>query len=206
VDKRDTPAVERVRADLGRLGHDEASAPAVPPAVTDRVVAALRTAPVSVSMSVSMSMSESPVRRRAVRLAALVGAVSAVAATALGVANLAGPKASEPSSHPGTDPTSATIPLSDAEILALLHAPRDLGVLGDPRRRSSCLSGLGYSGATVVLGGRQLAVGGQPAVLLVLADDSAPAGGTASVVALAVRPNCSTADTGLLAETQIERP
>jgi hypothetical protein len=202
VDKRDTPAVERVRADLGRLGHDGASAPAVPPAVTDRVVAALRTAPVSVSMS----MSESPVRRRAVRLAALVGAVSAVAATALGVANLAGPKASEPSSHPGTDPTSATIPLSDAEILALLHAPRDLGVLGDPRRRSSCLSGLGYSGATVVLGGRQLAVGGQPAVLLVLSDDSAPAGGTASVVALAVRPNCSTADTGLLAETQIERP
>ncbi|MDT5012047.1 MAG: hypothetical protein QOH57_3664 [Mycobacterium sp.] len=196
MDKRDTPAVERVRADLAQLGHDEASAPAVPPAVTDRVVAALR----------AVSVSESPVRRRAVRLAALVGAVSAVAATALGVANLAGPKVSEPSSHPGTDPTSPTIPLSDAEILALLHAPRDLGVLGDPRRRSSCLSGLGYSGATVVLGGRQLAVGGQPAVLLVLADDSAPAGGTASVVALAVRPNCSTADTGLLAETQIERP
>ena len=48
---------------------------------------------------------------------------------------------------------------------------------------------------------------GQPAVLLVLADESGKeTAGPQSIVALAVRPNCNAADTGLVAETQIRRP
>lgn len=196
MDERDGPAVERVRADLARLGRDEASAPDVPPEVTDQVVAALRAAP----------RSRSP--HRAVRVSAAVGAAAVVVAAAVGVVNLVGSDAGPSSPRPGTEPASPTIPLSDSEILALLHTPPDLGLLGDPRRRASCLSGLGYLGSTAVLGGRQLAVLGQPAVLLVLADDTTPddTGSEMTVVAMAVSPNCSAADTGLLAETQIRRP
>jgi hypothetical protein len=189
VDERDTPAVERVRADLARLGGDDASAPDVPPAVTERVVSALRAAPLPVRTP----------RRHAVRLGAVLGAGAAVVAVAVGVVNVVSSDAGSASQHSSVAP-SATIPLSDAEILTLLALPPDLGPLGDLRRRASCLSGLGYPGSTAVLGGRQLVVLGQPAVLLVLADDAT------SVVALAVRPNCSAVDTGMLAQTQIRRP
>jgi hypothetical protein len=189
VDERDTPAVERIRADLARLADDDASAPDVPAPVTERVVSALRAAPPSIRTP----------RRLGVRLGAALGASAAVVAAAVGVVNVVDSDAGSASRHPSAAP-SATIPMSDAEILALLGLPPDLGPLGDLRRRASCLSGLGYPGSTPVLGGRQLVVLGQPAVLLVLADD-AP-----SVVALAVRPNCSAADTGMLAQTQIRRP
>lgn len=192
------PAVERVRADLARLGGDEASAPDVPAAVVDRVVSALRTAP--------------PVRsarhRRIVRASTAAGALAALVAAVVGVVSLAG---SDTSTRAGTSSqnTSAAdpaIPLSEDEILALLRTPPNLGPLSDPRRRASCLSGLGYPGATAVLGARQLTIVGQPAVLLLLAGETPTAGTQTQVVALAVSPNCNAADTGLLAETQIRRP
>ncbi len=191
-DERDTPAVERVRADLGRLGDDTASAPEVPPPVTERVVSALRAAP-------------SPQRRRraVVRVSAAVGTAAALAATVLGTVVLTRSELSRhpPAQHLTSEPPPARIPLSDAEIIGLLTRPPDLGPLGDPRRLSSCVSGLGYPAATQVLGSRQVEIRGEPAVLLLL-----PGNSPDSIAALAVRPNCSSADTGLLADTQVRRP
>ena len=94
-----------------------------------------------------------------------------------------------------------TVPLSDAEIVGLLTTPPDLGALDDARRRSSCLSGLGYPASDAVLGARRVDINGMPAVVLVLPGDTPD-----TVAALAVRPNCSSADTVLLADTRIRRP
>ena len=182
-------ADERVRAVLSGLGSDPASAPAVPPAVTAQVVSALRGA---------------RPRRRAVRVSALVGATAGVAAAALGTAMLVGSHGSAPGrpqvDHLSSEPP-AVIPLSDSQLAALLGRAPDLGPLADPRRRSSCLGGLGYPGSVDELGGAQVEIRGAPAVVLLLPGD------TADVVAvLAVRPNCSAADTGLVADTSIRRP
>jgi hypothetical protein len=103
--------------------------------------------------------------------------------------------------HLNTQPPPATVPLSADEIASLLTRPPDLGALADARRRSSCLSGLGYPASAALLGGRQIEINGAPAVVLVLPGDAPD-----KVAALAVRPNCSSADTGLIADTQIRRP
>jgi hypothetical protein len=194
--ERSSPAVERLRADLAQLGGDAASAGEVPSAVTEQVLTALRSA----------APAERPPRSRGVRAGALLGVAAAVVVVAVGATELAASDRSPVSSPAPTPPTSEppvpTIPLTDEEILALLRVPPDLGALDDPRRRASCLSGLGYAGSTAVLGGRQLVVAGEPAVLLVLPDDTPPT----DVAAVAVRPSCSAADTGLLVEKQIPRP
>jgi hypothetical protein len=125
-----------------------------------------------------------------------VGVVATLTAAGLGTAMLV----RSGGSGPAIGPPPATVPLSAAEIVGLLTRPPDLGLLGDARRRSSCLSGLGYPGPDVLLGGRQVDINGAPAVVLVLPGDTPD-----SVAALAVRPNCSSADTGLIADTQIRR-
>jgi hypothetical protein len=203
VDERDpaaSSALQRVRAELKHLAGDEASAPDVPAAVTEQVVSALRAA----------EPPEPARHKRAARLGAVLGATAVVVAVAVGVMKLATSDLSAPASPPVQRPTTEApppaIPLSDAEILALLRVPPDLGPLGDPRRRASCLGGLGYPASTTVLGGRQLSVLGQPAVLLILQGDAPRAGEARTVVALAVRPSCSAADTGLLVQTRIRRP
>ena len=188
----DGPAVDRVRADLGRLGDDAAAEPDVPPSVAARVVSALRNAP--------------PVRRTpAVRISAAVGVAAALVAAGIGTVMLQRSGSSVPPTESSAkhlpEPAAATVPLSGDEIVALLSRPPDLGALGDARRRSSCLSGLGYPGPDAVLGGQQVDINGAPAVLLVLPGDTPD-----TVAALAVRPNCSSIDTGLLADTQIRRP
>ena len=157
--ENDGPAVERVRADLAQLG-DDASAPDVPHSVTERVVTALRAAP--------------PVRRgRAVRISAAVGVAAVLAAATIGTVMLlrsgSSMSTSPSAEHLTTDPPQVTMPLSDDEIVELIGRRPDLGPLGDPRRRSSCLSGLGYPGSDSVLGGRQVDINGVPAVVLVLA-------------------------------------
>ena len=121
-----------------------------------------------------------------------VGVVATLTAAGLGTAMLV--------RSGGSGPPPATVPLSAAEIVGLLTRPPDLGLLGDARRRSSCLSGLGYPGPDVLLGGRQVDINGAPAVVLVLPGDTPE-----TVAALAVRPTCSSADTGLIATTQIRR-
>jgi hypothetical protein len=101
------------------------------------------------------------------------------------------------------------IPLSQSEILGLLDRSPDFGPVGgplasslnDPQRRASCLSGLGYPASTRVLGARPLEINARSGVVLVL-----PADTPDSLAVFAVALNCSAADTGLLANTQIPRP
>jgi hypothetical protein len=93
------------------------------------------------------------------------------------------------------------LPMTDPELLDLLRRPPDLGPLADPQRRASCLSGLGYATSASVLGGRPLAVGALPGVLVLLPGD-APRAVNAIVVGL----NCSSVNTGLLAERVVIRP
>lgn len=95
----------------------------------------------------------------------------------------------------------AVVPLTEPQLLALLDRPADLGVLREPGRLSSCLSGLGYPVSTAVLGAAPVEINGRAAVvLLVGADDPG------MINVLAVTPHCSDADTGLLADTAVPRP
>ena len=94
-----------------------------------------------------------------------------------------------------------TVPLSAPQIVGLLKQRPELGVFSDARRRASCLNGLGYPASATVLGGKPVNINGRAAVLLVLAGDTPRA-----LAALVVPPNCSSADTGLIADTQIPRP
>ncbi|MBV9514139.1 MAG: hypothetical protein JO280_08895 [Mycobacteriaceae bacterium] len=137
-------------------------------------------------------------RTSAVRFSAAVGVTAALATAGLGTSVLLHSSRSALST---SAPSSPQFPLSGAEITGLLSRPPDFGPLGDARRRSSCLSGLGYPASDAVLGARQVDIDGAPAVVLLLPGDAAD-----TVAALAVRPNCSSADTGLLADTQIHRP
>jgi hypothetical protein len=140
------------------------------------------------------------------RFGAAVGVTAALTVAGVGTVMLlrsgdSAPTTRSSAQHLTTEPPPVTVPLSAAEIVGLLTRPPDLGALGDARRRSSCVSGLGYPASDAVLGGRQVDIGGAPAVVLLLPGDTPD-----TVAALAVRPNCSSADTGLIAETQIRRP
>jgi hypothetical protein len=95
----------------------------------------------------------------------------------------------------------AELPLSNPQIVGLLSQPPDYGPLADPQQRASCLSGLGYPGATAVLGARPVDMNGRPAVLIVL-----PADSPGKVLALVVEPDCNAAHSGLLANTLVNRP
>jgi hypothetical protein len=94
-----------------------------------------------------------------------------------------------------------TIPLSDQQILALVDHEPAFGPLTEPRRRASCLSGLGYPANAQVLGARPIDIAGHPAVLLVLPGDA-----PGDVKALAVAPTCSAVNTGLSADRTVTRP
>jgi hypothetical protein len=141
------------------------------------------------------------------RLAAAVAGLAAVAALAgfgtYALLHAPGQVASTPESLQYITATPE-VPLSDAEVLALLRQPPDYGRLADPVRRASCLSGLGYPATATVLGARQVEVDGEHGVLLVLSrdDDDDP---DDSVAAVAVAQRCSAADTGLLAERLVRR-
>jgi hypothetical protein len=95
---------------------------------------------------------------------------------------------------------AAAIPLPHSQLIELLSRTPDFGPLTDPRRRGSCLGGLGYSPGTTVLGARPLDMRGQPGVLLLLPSDS-----PGDVVAVVVEPGCSGAHTGLLAKSLVSR-
>lgn len=135
------------------------------------------------------------------RTAAFAGAAAALAAVGLGTVALLrapGPTASTLTTARHITVTTPVIPLSAPQIVALVGHPPDYGPLHDPVRRASCLTGLGYRATTAVLGARPVTVEGRPGVLLVLAGDA-----DATLVAVAVAPGCSAADTGLLAQTTV---
>ena len=183
--------LDRVRRDLADLGSDESSAPVVPATVTARIGTALHAA------------RPTPRLRRlglitglgAVLVAVIVGAVMLTRDP--GPTWSAGPTAQKIT----VSRAPQQMPLSDAQILELLSSSPDYGPLADPQRRASCLSGLGYSADTTVLGARPVNVDGTAGVLILLPADT-PKG----VLALVVEPNCSSAHTGLLAHTAVTRP
>jgi hypothetical protein len=190
-------ALNRVRGDVAALSNDGSSAPEVDPAVVNRIGAALR--------------AQHAVRRgglpRSARLAVALTGLTAVAVAAwLGTRALITAPTSTTSrpttiEHITVSRPPQTIPLSDQQILALLDHEPDLGPLTDPRRRASCLAGLGYPANARVLGARPIDIAGHPAVLLVL-----PADAPGNVKALAVAPTCSAANTGLSADRMLTRP
>jgi hypothetical protein len=192
-------ALDRVRRDVADLGTDEASAPAVPAEVTARVGTALR----QQRRAPAHSVRRAP-RWQLIALAAGVGA--ALLGVVLGALMLtqapgptwsAGPTAERITvSRPATE-----LPLSTPQIVGLLSQRPDYGPLADPERRAACLSGLGYSAATSVLGARPVDMDGRAGLLLLLAADT-----PRTLLALVVEPGCSAAHTGLLANALVARP
>jgi hypothetical protein len=202
---RQLAALDRVRRDLALLGADATSAPEVPAAVTEHVAAALRAADDADSRPAGHAVRGARIQPRVI--VAVIGTLAAFAAVGIGTAMLlrpAGPtRADGPTAEKLTVPQPPTrFPLSAPELVALLGRPLpDLGPLADPQRRSSCLSGLGYPTSTPVLGAKRIQAGGQPLVVLLV-----PGAAQKAVNALVVRPNCSSADTGLLADTALNQP
>jgi hypothetical protein len=200
---RQLAALDQVRRDLALLSADAPSAPEVPPAVTERVVASLRADRAGPATTPEHSARGVRVRPRTV--VAAIGVLAAIAAAGIGTTMLfrpaAHPRSDEPTAEKLTAPPPRGFPLSAPELVELLGQPPDLGPLADPQRRSSCLAGLGYSTSAPVLGAKQLRAGGQSFVVLLV-----PGTTPKAVNALVVRPNCSSADTGLLADTALNQP
>jgi hypothetical protein len=202
-------ALNQVRYDVAALATDTASASDAPPAVVTRVRQALRSA--------ASPVGRSGARRRAVHsvrpgfpparvVAAVAGAAAVIAGIAVGTAALVAAPAPMPSAPTTAQritvpPRATTIPLTAPQLLGLLDRSPDYGALSDSARRSSCLIGLGYPESTRVLGAQPVEINGRPAVLLVLPGDVPDV-----LAAVAVAPNCSSADTGLLVETVVRRP
>lgn len=191
-------------------GADGVSAPGAPQEVVGPIVSAPRTEPpMSPGNRVTgFSGADHRVRRPAVKAGAVTGAAAALATIGLGTAMLLAAPAPSPgrSSAATADritvsAPSPTVPLSPLAIVGLLGQRPNLGVFSDDRRRASCLSGLGYPASATVLGGQPVDVDGRTAVLLVLPGDTPQ-----DLAALVVPPNCSSADTGLIADTRVRRP
>jgi hypothetical protein len=191
-------ALNQVRRDVAAVG--TAAAPDAPPQVSARVSAAFTDEPPGGAHSARPRVR--PLRT----IAAAAGFCAVLAAVGFGTIALLDAPEPTPSStsvtaeHITVSPPTV-IPLSQDEILGLLDRTPDYGPFADPARRASCLSGLGYPASTQVLGARPIEINARPGVLLVVPGDT-PRG----VAAYAVALNCSAADTGLLANTQIPRP
>jgi hypothetical protein len=197
-------ALNQVRRDLAATGATPAAG--APPGVATRISEALRS---SGGPPDGAAHAARPHVRPARLIAGVLGVCAVVAAIGVGTAALVtapGPAPSAPTTaeHLTVSMPPLVIPLSQAEIAGLIGHTPDFGPLGgallDPSRRASCLSGLGYRASTQVLGARPIEINNRSAVVLVLPGDTPD-----NLAAFAVAPNCSAADTGLLASTQIPR-
>lgn len=202
-------ALNRVRSDIAAVGANS-SAPDPPPAVATKISAALSSASARGPRVGGAAHCARPRVGPAKAIAAVAGLGAVIVAVGLGTVALVHAPAPMPSApttaeHITVSTPPPAIPLSQAQILGLLARSPDFGPLGsplnDPSRRASCLSGLGYPASTSVLGARQIEVNARPAVLLVLPGDTPD-----DLAVFAVAPQCSAADTGLLASTGIPRP
>jgi hypothetical protein len=192
-------ALDRVRSDLAGLGADGASAPDVPAEVTARIGAALRAQYAGPTHAVRHTPHWQ-------LIGLVVGVGAAVVGVVIGVLMLM--RDPSPSFSAGPTAKSITVsrpapvlPLSNPQIVGLLSQRPDYGSLADPQLRASCLSGLGYSATTQVLGARPVDMQGRPGLLMVL-----PADTPGMVLALVVAPDCNSAHTGLIADTLVTRP
>lgn len=179
-------ALNRVRRDVAAMGADPAWGPAARPAVVDSISAALRSARPNSSPGAAHAARP---HVHPVRMIAGAAGLCAVA-TAIGV----GAVVDAPPPAPSAPTTAQHITVSKPAL-----GPPG-GPLGDPSRRTSCLSGLGYPASTPVLGAQPIDIDARPAVLLVI-----PADTPDKLAVFAVAPHCSAADTGLLASTVVPR-
>jgi hypothetical protein len=198
-------ALNRVRRDVGAVGADPASAPHAPPEVIARITEALSSAGPSGSPGGGAAHSARPRLRPGTVAAGVAGMSGVLAAIGIGTAALINAPAPIPSTsvtaeHITVSTPPMVVPLSPGEILGLLDHSPDYGPLNDPSRRASCLSGLGYPASTQVLAARPIEINARAGVLLVLPGDTPN-----NLAVFAVAMNCSAADTGLLANTQIPR-
>lgn len=200
-------ALNRVRRDVAAVGADPGSAPDPPPEVTGRISAALRSAEPAAADAAGPAVHSARPHIRPARIIAAAAGLCAVL-SAIGFGTVALLHAPEPVPDTPGDVEHITvstppmeIPLSHSEILGLLDRSPDYGTLSDPARRASCLTGLGYPASTQVLGARPVEINARPGVVLVIPGDS-----PRILAVFAVSPNCSAADTGLLANTQVPRP
>ena len=197
VAQQNLDALNRVRREVAALGADPSSAPDVDADIVDRIGGTLRA---------QHTVERGGLPRPAGLAVAATGLAAVAVAVWLGTSALITAPTSTPSrpttiNHITVSRPPQTIPLSDQQIVALLDRAPDFGPLTDPRRRASCLAGLGYSADTRVLGARPVDITGHPAVLLVLPGDAPEA-----LAALAVAPTCSAANTGLSADRIVHRP
>ncbi len=196
---RQLAGLDRVRRGVAELGTDAASAPDIPAVVTARIGDALRAQP---SAGATHPTRGSSFRLR--RVTAAAGVAAAVAAAAVGtITLLRHGSTGEPDTERPVAASRAPVglPLSDEQIIDLLNRPPDLGALADPRRRASCLGGLGLPASMSVLGARSVDVNGTTEVLILL-----PADTPRRINAVVVAPNCSSVDTGLRASRIIDHP
>jgi len=144
-----------------------------------------------------------PAIRRGRLIAAGAGVAAVLAAVGLGTAALL--KSTGPAASTLTSASLITVtprmPISSRELNGLIARSPDFGPLADPKRRAACLSALGYSGSVQVLGAQTLQVDGKPAIVLVLPGDQPDV-----IVGVTVSANCSSVDTGLIADTTVRRP
>ena len=200
-------ALNQVRHDVAAVGADPGAAPDPPPEVAARIFAALRSAePASGEAAGPAVHSARPHIRPARTIAAVAGLCAVLAAIGFGTVALlhapeTAPATPDDVQHITVSTPPMEVPLSQHEILGLLDRSPDYGTLSDPARRASCLTGLGYPASTQVLGARPVEINARPGVVLVIPGDSPH-----MLAVYAVSPNCSAADTGLLANTQVPRP
>ncbi|MCG7609650.1 hypothetical protein [Mycobacterium sp. CnD-18-1] len=191
-------ALDRVRRDLRELGADSQSAPPVPAEVSARLSEVLRAEP-----------APAPPARRWKSLAAVAGVTAATAAAVLGVAVLLHPADEVASTRVSlgqitVSPPRSGVGLSETQILGLLSKPPDLGPLTDAKRRTACLTALGYPTGIAILGAEPIEAAGQPGVLVVVPPN--PPDPPESVVAMVLPADCAAGHTGPLAQTVVKRP
>ncbi|MDX1873345.1 hypothetical protein SBI67_14570 [Mycolicibacterium sp. 120266] len=140
------------------------------------------------------------------RTALVCGVAAAVAGLGVGVAALSDTSAPARVSGPTAQQITvahrpAPMPLSRADILALLGRPADLGPLAEPQRWAACLRGLRRDPAMPVLGATPVTATGRPAVVVVF-----PGNHPADVQAVTLDTSCDAAHDATLAETTLPRP
>jgi hypothetical protein len=135
--------------------------------------------------------------------AAVLGAIAAFAAIVVGSSELvtSGKSASSGPTSANLITASPRIPMSAGDLTALVGRNLDFGALTDPKRRASCLNGLGYPATMQVLGAAPMQINGSAAIVLVMPGDHPD-----ELIALAVPPSCSSVSTGLIANTTVTRP
>ena len=147
--------------------------------------------------------SRRPTIRKGRLIAAGVGLAAVLAAVGLGTAALL--KSTGPTTSTLTSASLITVtpkmPISSRDLNGLIARSPDFGPLTDPKRRAACLSALGYPSSVQVLGAETLQVDGRPAIVLVLPGDQPDV-----IIGVAVSANCSSVDTGLIADTTVRRP